>query len=84
MKWILLGYIVAQALDMATTARNVSRGCQELVWPNAQTAYVVKSAGIGLTLNLSRQHRDAAKTIAVIGIGGGIAGVAFNLSQSCR
>lgn len=84
MKWWIVGYIVAQALDMTTTAINLRHGCREVVWANAPLAYGSKSAGIGLVLTFKGSHPTAVKVISGIGIASGTVGTIHNVQTTCR
>lgn len=85
MKWLLLSYIALQALDITTTAVNLHRGCQELVWPNAQTAYAAKGGSIAVTITLHHKgYTGPEKAVEIVGIGQGAFGTIWNLHQSCQ
>ena len=84
MKWWLTLYLVAQALDMGTTALKIQQGCHEGLWPNAPLMYTGKSAGIVVTVALSRTHPTTATVLSGIGIASGTYGAIHNLRTTCR
>lgn len=84
MKWLIVGYIVAQALDITTTAVKLHQGCREAVWANAPLAYAAKGAGIGLVLTLKGSHPTAVKVVSGIGIASGTYGTIHNLQTTCH
>lgn len=85
MKWFLIAYITAQALDMTTTAIKLHQGgCQEGNWINAPTAYAVKSGSLGVAIALRGSHPTGVKVVSGIGIASGTYGTIHNLRTSCR
>lgn len=83
-RWLIIGYIAAQALDIGTTAYRLHQGCREAVWVNAPTAYAAKGAGIGVVIAFKDRHPTATAVISSIGIASGVYGTAHNLRLVCQ
>lgn len=86
MTWLYLGLIVAQSLDVSSTALKLHQGCREIAWPT-QNIWVMgagKSAGVYGVIMLGKKHRRIAAGIALAGIASGVLAGTHNLQQGCH